>query len=201
MTVIVSNMEFAPEDEKGQEMLKRLGLKLDIDHFCKSPPSTLQGSVDLDKTIYHSISLRCSPDRAFELFTVNAHLERWLTEAADVEPKIGGKYELFWTLDDKENDSTIGCKILAVAPSKFLCFEWKGPRKFKHFMNDVRPLTHVVVSFTPHPEETEVHLLHTGWRDSTEWEAARQWFDKAWAMALSELENYVADLRRNNGFQ
>lgn len=149
----------------------------------------------MDNIIYHSIALICGPDSAFEFFTVNKHLQKWLTNLADVEAKIGGKYELFWNLDDKENDSTVGCKVLAIALNRFLCFEWKGPRQFKHFMNDVRPLTNVIVFFVPTPEGTEIHLLHTGWRDTTEWEEARKWFQKTWMMALSELKNYAGDLK------
>jgi len=145
----------------------------------------------MDKVVYQVIKLKCAPPRAFEMFTINKHLEKWLTEVADVEPKVGGKYELFWNPEDRENDSTIGCKILAIQPDRFLAFEWKGPQHFKHFMNGVMPLTNVGVSFIPSPEGTEVHLLHTGWRDLPEWEVARQWFDKEWDMALSELQKYA----------
>lgn len=145
----------------------------------------------MDKIIYRSISLKCNLQKAFEMFTLNKHLEIWLTQIADVEPKVGGKYELFWNPEDKENDSTIGCKILALHPSKFLSFEWKGPKQFKHFMNEVRPLTNVVIFLIPCQECTEVHLLHTGWRDTSEWEEARQYFVKAWTIALSELQKYV----------
>jgi len=145
----------------------------------------------MDKVIYHLTTLKCSPEKAFEMFTVNEHLERWLTEAAYVEPKVGGKYELFWNPEDRENDSTIGCKILALRPNRLLSFEWKGPKQFKHFMNEIRPLTNVVVSFIPCADGTEVHLLHTGWRDTPEWEEAREWFDKTWRMALTELDKYV----------
>jgi len=49
----------------------------------------------MDKIIYHSIVLRCSFDKVFEFFTANKHLEKWLTNMADVEAKIGGKHELF----------------------------------------------------------------------------------------------------------
>lgn len=145
----------------------------------------------MDKVIYHLTTLKCSPEKAFEMFTVNEHLERWLTEAAYVEPNVGGKYELFWNPEDRENDSTIGCKILALRPNRLLSFEWKGPKQFKHFMNEIRPLTNVVVSFIPCAVGTEVHLLHTGWRDTPEWEEAREWFDKTWRMALTELDKYV----------
>jgi uncharacterized protein YndB with AHSA1/START domain len=81
----------------------------------------------MDKIIHCSVILKCDAKRAFEMFSVNKHLEKWLTQLADVEPKVGGKYELFWNPEDKENDSTIGCKILAIQPKKFLSFEWKAP--------------------------------------------------------------------------
>lgn len=142
--------------------------------------------------IYRVIILKCSSDKAFELVTLGDHLHKWLTAVAEVEPRVGGKYELFWNPEDRENDSTIGCKILAIQSNRFLTLEWKGPTHFKRFMNQVRPLTNVSVSFIPCPEGTEVHLLHSGWRDTSEWEEARQWFDKAWAMALSELQKYVS---------
>ena len=125
------------------------------------------------------------------MFTVNKHLEKWLTQIADVELKVGGKYELFWNPEDKENDSTIGCKILALQPNRFLSFEWKGAKQFKHFMNDVRPLTNVVTFFIPTNDGTEVHILHTGWRETEEWKKAFEWFERAWTMVLSELEKYV----------
>jgi uncharacterized protein YndB with AHSA1/START domain len=150
----------------------------------------------LDKIIDRSVILKCSPSKAFEMFTIDKHLEKWLAASAEVEPKVGGRYELFWNPDDKENDSTIGCKVLAISPDKLLSFEWKGPKQFKHFMNNVRPLTNVTVLFIPFQGSTEIHLLHTGWRDTTEWEEARQWFDKAWGNALVELNSYVLSQRK-----
>ena len=146
----------------------------------------------MDKIIYRSVTLRCNSDEAFDQFTVNSNLEKWLTVSADVEPKVGGKYELFWNPKDKENDSTIGCKVLAITPGKFLNFEWKGAKQFKHFMNNVRPLTNVSVFFIPNRGSTEVHLIHTGWREGPDWEEARKWFEKAWETAFAELTTYVA---------
>jgi uncharacterized protein YndB with AHSA1/START domain len=101
----------------------------------------------MDKIIHYSVILKCSPQVAFKLFTDNSRLESWLCRAADVEPVVGGKYELFWNLENKEIDSTIGCKVSAVEPGKFISFEWKGPQQFSSFMNTARPLTHVVVMF------------------------------------------------------
>lgn len=145
----------------------------------------------MDEIIFHSAKLECNVKQAFEMFTVSENLEKWLTIVADVEPRVGGKYELFWDPKDRENDSTLGCKVLIIQPDKFLCFEWKGPKQYKRFMNERRPLTNVVVFFISHGEATEVYLLHTGWGNTEGWEEARQWFDKAWAAAFSELQKYV----------
>lgn len=149
----------------------------------------------MDKIICHSIRLNCAVHKAFEMFTLNEHVEKWLAQAADIEPRIGGKYELFWNPKDEENDSTIGCRILALQANRFLVFEWKGPKQFKHFMNNADPLTQVLVFFISSREGstpcTEVHLIHSGWRNSKEWEEARQWFSRAWTTAFSELGKYV----------
>ena len=144
----------------------------------------------MDKIIYQSIKLGDTLQNAFKMFTENEHLEKWLTNAADVDPKVGGKYELFWVPGDMENNNTVGCKVLALNPGKLISFEWKGPPQYR-FMNEVIPLTHVVVSFIPCEKGTEIHLIHTGWRDTPEWEEARQWFEKAWMLAFLDLEKYA----------
>lgn len=153
------------------------------------------GVNDMDKIIYVSATLDCDVNRAFEMFTVKERIQSWLAPLAYVEPVINGKYELFFDPADPENNSTIGCKITAIAPGKLLCFEWKGPKQFKHFMNQADPLTHVVVSFMPCDKAstpcTEVHLIHSGWRKSSEWEEAREWFNKAWTVAFEQLKKQV----------
>ena len=149
----------------------------------------------MNKILHVSVLLRCDVLRAYRMFTQNGLLQSWLTEIADVEPRPGGKYELFWDPNDRENNSTIGCRVTAIEECKFLAFEWKGPAQFKNFMNNITPLTHIVVFFLPYLDDkeqsTEVHLLHTGWGDSTEWEEAREWFEKAWKAAFDRLEKVV----------
>ena len=57
-------------------------------------------------------------------------------------------------------------------------FDWKGPEEFASFMNR-GPLAHVVLSFFPTTDGTEVHLIHSEWRQSPAWEKARTWFERA----------------------
>jgi uncharacterized protein YndB with AHSA1/START domain len=142
----------------------------------------------MDRIIHCKVRLDCSPQVAFEMFTKNSDLQSWLAQAADIEPHVGGKYELFWDADNKEINSTIGCKITAIEDNKLLCFEWKGPVQFAHFMNTADPLTHVAVLFIPGDDSsTEVHLIHTGWRSDENWESARLWFEAVWTNALDKL--------------
>lgn len=147
----------------------------------------------MDRIIYASVRLEADAHRAFEMFTVNKLLESWLARLAEVEAVAGGKYELFWEPDDKENNSTMGCTVTAIEKDKFLSFEWRGPKQFKSFMNSCDPLTHVVVFFTPSGAGsnvcTDVHLIHSGWRSAPEWEEARQWFENSWSGAFEELKS------------
>lgn len=155
------------------------------------PPPDYDNEKNMDPIITKTVILNTTVEEAFRLFTENELLESWLTVKADVVPEPGGKYELFWEPDDPKNNSTIGCKVLAVEHPVFINFEWKGPKQYKHFMNDVQPLTNVTVMFSPREEGTKVTLLHTGWRESAEWEEARQYFVNAWNGAFRKLEEKV----------
>lgn len=149
----------------------------------------------MQKIIQIEIQLNCDITEAFELFTVNEKLESWLPEKAEVEPKTGGKYELFWDLQNPNLNSTIGCKITSIEKDKFLSFEWKGPEMFQSFMNFCDPLTHVVVVFTPAPDDLKksiVYLFHSGWRDDPGWKEARDYFQKAWSGALLNLKEKLS---------
>ncbi len=145
----------------------------------------------MDKVIQLTAILNCDVQRAFELFTVSHLIESWLTNVAEVEPVMGGKYELFWEPNDRENNSTIGCRITAIRADHFLSFEWRSPQQYKHFANNADPLTHAVVFFIPENGSTHVHLIHSGWRSAPEWEEARQWQARVWEGAFKELEALV----------
>jgi uncharacterized protein YndB with AHSA1/START domain len=145
----------------------------------------------MNKIIHLSIILNCDARRAFTFFTDNKSIESWLTAKAEVEPKAGGKYELFWEPLDRENNSTVGCKVTAVEKDKFISFEWKSPKQFKHFANNTDPLTHLTVFFIPLEDSTEVNLIHTGWRGSPDWEEARQWQINAWSIAFQQLSKII----------
>jgi len=149
----------------------------------------------MQKIIQIEIELNCNVSQAFDFFTVNEKLESWLPEKAEIEPKVGGKYELFWDSQNREINSTIGCKITSIEKDKFISFEWKGPETFQSFMNFCDPLTHVVVVFSSSsddPKKTKIYFFHSGWRDDPGWREARDYFEKAWSGALTNLREKLS---------
>ena len=151
----------------------------------------------MNQLLRHSVTLRCNTERAFELFTISHQVETWLIKPfsekgfAEIDPVVGGKYELFWDAQRKQDNSTIGCHITALVDGEFLSFDWKGPTEFKSIMNNTDPLTQVTVFFIPVADScTRVHLIHSGWGSSPEWEAARTYFEKAWNSAFENLRAY-----------
>lgn len=156
--------------------------------------ATMISAAQHDKIIHVSAELSCSIDSAYAYFTENTLLERWLAVKADVEMKVGGKYELFWSPEDPDltNNSTYGCKVLSMDKPYYFSIEWKGNKDHKAFMNNVRPLTNVTVVFNKiNANKTRVTLLHTGWQTDKDWDSAYQFFEKAWAGAFSKLEMQV----------
>jgi len=148
----------------------------------------------MENIINISVQLDCEIQKAFSMFIENKYLESWLTNEADVVPKLRGKYELFWDPSNKEFNSTIGCKITGIEKNRFISFDWKGPLKFNSFMNNADPLTHVIIFFSQkenEPTKTIIHLFHTGWRKDLEWVEARNYFENAWKNALQDLKDKV----------
>lgn len=145
----------------------------------------------MNDTIYQSISLPCSLPEAFSMFIQKQKVETWLCQVAEIEPKLNGKYELFWDKNDKMHNHTVGCKITVYDFNRVLAFQWKGPQKFASFMNQCDPLTHVGVLFSQQANCTTVSLLHSGFRHTEKWEQAYHWFILAWQQAFTALEQAV----------
>lgn len=150
----------------------------------------------MERVIHRTARVDIPPKLAFRYFTENELLERFFTVRADVEPRVGGKYELDWDPDGPPVQNTVGCKITALSEGRLLAFEWKGPPPHSEVMNPAEPLTHVVVSFFPSdPNSTEVQLVHSGWRNGKRWDAAREYFDRGWGSVLDALIECTNQLR------
>jgi uncharacterized protein YndB with AHSA1/START domain len=137
------------------------------------------------------MDLAVGRDRLWDLWTTEAGLTSWLGARADVEPVVGGRFELFWNPDPgsrPDSDSTLGCKVLSIDRPRLLRFTWRGSDDVADVMNvPGAPVTEVEVALFPTPDGARLELTHSGWGDGPGWERARAWFERSWGRALETL--------------
>lgn len=141
----------------------------------------------MEQTIHRSIWLDCAPLRAWQMFTDNNLLTTWLAEKADVEPRLGGKYEIFGDLGKVHDNCTAGCRVTACEPGQALSFTWQTPPRFGG-----QTPTLVTALFSRENGGTRLHLLHTGWQSEVKWTYADVFPDRAggsYALRPTRREN------------
>jgi uncharacterized protein YndB with AHSA1/START domain len=150
------------------------------------------------KKTEHSINLSVTVEapiwEVFQLWTTPEGLSKFMSPGANVDPKVGGRYE---TLFDPVNDphgekrGCGGCRILRFETDKSLAFEWNTPVPS---LNS-RPLpTWVEVELNSPPGapgKTEVKLAHYGFPPGAQWDQMYAIFkDKLWPLVLKRLSDY-----------
>lgn len=148
----------------------------------------------MSQIVIKQYDLPITQDQAFQYFSDEEKLVEWLCNAASVDALVGGRYELFWDLENPHKDSTQGCTVLSYEEPYFLSFNWRGPEEFDALMNHLDPLTLVSVFFLPlSPAKTRVLLQHSGFGSGASWETAHLFFERVWDNALHKLVKKLAD--------
>lgn len=113
-------------------------------------------------------------------------LKSFLAPQANVEPRIGGAYELFFNPAD-ERMSTKGCKLLSYLPGEMISFQWSLPGDV--FPELPKAATWVVVQLRPQEGgRTEVRVTQLGWGTGPIWDRAYTHMQTGWEMAVTMLE-------------
>lgn len=131
-------------------------------------------------------------EKVWEAWTDDEIIVKWFSPHANIEPELGGAYELFFDPEDHSHMSTIGCRVTRVEPMKKLFFQWKGPDQYAEFMNYPEPVTSVEVTFKESCGKTKVTMKHLGWGEGDEWAEACDWHVKAWEGVLDSLVKYFS---------
>ena len=117
-------------------------------------------------------------------------ITKWFSPHANIEPKKGGAFELFFDPTNHEHQCTKGCKITRFEPQMHLSFSWRGPDEFHHVMDPENPQTHVHVSLKEIGADTEVTITHNGWRTGKDWKEAKDWHLRAWTHVINSFEKF-----------
>lgn len=124
----------------------------------------------------------------FSAFIDPPQLAGWLCDAAKVEPRPGGAYELSWK---EPPPFTSHGKITQFNQDVDLGYTWEAPDQFAELMNRPDPTTEVYVRLQDSPEGIDVTLEHRGWRSGEAWEEARSWHFHRWDDRLHRLKDYL----------
>ena len=144
----------------------------------------------------YKMDLAATRDLVWDAWATPEGLTSWLCLRANVDPVVGGAYELFWNPDESqpESNSTIGCRVLSIDRPRLLQFTWRGSDEVADVMNvPGAPVTEVKVELLPTLDGTRLEVTHLGWDDGPEWKRARDWFDNTWSAALEKLRATISN--------
>lgn len=148
--------------------------------------SSQEGKKKTGKQIHAEVTVKASPQTVFELWTTNEGVKKFFGLDAEIENKSGGKYFVYFDLEDPSLSSE-GAKILRYEPPKFLSFEWHGKPEMVEM--NVQPYpTWVEVQFEGAGENsTHITLDHYGFGEGGTWDQAYEFFSAAWPEVLKKL--------------
>jgi uncharacterized protein YndB with AHSA1/START domain len=103
-----------------------------------------------------SIVIDAPPERVFKALLDPAALNEWMAKAAEVEPRIGGRYSYGWTYRHGSREVNGGpTRILDLVPNERLVTDWPDWRG-----DPTKPPTRVAWLLEPVGEKTRVTVVH-----------------------------------------
>mgnify|MGYP001339420092 FL=1 len=131
-------------------------------------------------TLAFKRTVRGTPEEAYRAFVHPTALRDWMSDAAQVEARPGGRLYVWW------NDGYSACGTFStVEPGKRLVFSWLG-------FNEPGP-TQVDIGFAPVKAGTRVTVKHSGFGEGHAWDDSRMGLTQGWESGLENLDSLLAD--------
>ena len=139
------------------------------------------------KNIELSSIVEASLSDVWQAWTTTEGVQGFFAPEAKIELKVGGAFELYFdTKAEAGCKGTEGMRIQTYVPERILAFDWCSPPQFSTIR---QKKTWVVLEFAELDDELcEVTLMHLGWGEGPEWEAAHEYFCSAWEKVLRRFE-------------
>ncbi|MDJ0954692.1 MAG: SRPBCC domain-containing protein [Acidimicrobiia bacterium] len=150
--------------------------------------STVGASGPDVRSLVKEAQISAPPMEVWSAWTTNEGIASWWgPAAANVDLRIGGSFEILFTLDAPEGSrGSEGCKILAYVPGESLSFTWNAPPHLP--LRETN--TWVVLTFAPVAAGTSLRLVHTGFLTGPDWDDYLAYFDRAWSYVLDLLREH-----------
>jgi uncharacterized protein YndB with AHSA1/START domain len=144
--------------------------------------------IDSRKIIGKETITTATLEDAWKVWTTVEGVTSFFVPKANIEPVVGGRYELFSSLKaPKGFQGTEGCKVLALEPLKHLAVEFIAPPQFP---NVRRLRTRVDVTFGEVAKGgvVKLDLAHSGFLEGEEWDEYLEFSDWNWDLVLGRFQ-------------
>ena len=142
----------------------------------------------MSNRIEQSIQIDAEPGVVFEALTTPELVRRWLCHEAEVEPRVGGRYEMHWSAVDRGAAIKYegSGEILDFSPGKRLAFRLEPADA---------PGAESVVEFRIEPRDgaSEVTLVQSGFVEGIEGSRVRDAYRRGWTGCLRVLRSLLED--------
>jgi len=129
------------------------------------------------KTLKFTRTIAAPPSEVYRAFTHATALRDWLSNAAQADPRPGGRLYLWW------NGYHVYGEYLKLQPGKKVAFSWHGSQEPGG--------TQVQVTFAAKKDGTVVTLTHSGIGAGRKWAEALRGFEHEWTSALENLQSML----------
>ena len=116
-------------------------------------------------SISMNVTIKAAPGEVFAALTNSKVILEWCGQKGNVEPKIGGKFEMF--------DGWVKGKVLAYEPGRSLAYTWHPAEWQKEWDASI-----VTYALTKTKSGTKISLKHSGFPNEQEMKSHHSGWDK-----------------------
>jgi len=144
---------------------------------------------DNNSFIKQTVIIKSTPEIVFNALTQADELMRWFPTRAESDPRVNGKFKLFWEFTDASQNGSQEGEYVEVVPNKKLSYTWKA---------DSVP-TLVTFDLSEVNGETTIELEHSTSQDGADEKKLHDDHANQWGFFLMNLKGYLEagmDLRK-----
>lgn len=140
------------------------------------------------RELSYELVLPAQRERVWWAWTTEEGLAGWLCRRAEVEPFVGGQYELhFDEQDPGRREPELRCQVLSIDHPRLLHLLWRGPDE-----GDLEAgATEVRVRLFPALDGTRLEITHACGEQDAGWDETRTALERLWINSLERLQVVV----------
>ena len=170
----------------------RIAALLATTAFCAATCTPSAAADEGERRIFKEAVVKAPVAAVWKSWTTSEGITSFFAPEAVVEPRPDGVFSVHF--NPYARDGLKGAdrmRVLGVQENRMISFTWNAP---PHLPEARAQRTVVIVRTQAEGDNrTRVTLTHLGWGDGGEWDKAYQYFDRAWAQVLAQLEKRFAD--------